>query len=413
MYKRCLIILLACAMCLPWTQNVFSLVDNESEYSIATNEIENWPTGPDILSNTGILMDADSGEILYDKGMNEARYPASITKIMTVMIALEHSSPEEEVTFTETGLVDMWEGSNISMIAGETLTMEQCVNAIMIRSANEVANQVAEYIGGSVENFAEMMNQKAKDLGCTNTQFRNASGMPNEEHYTTAHDMALIFREALKNEDFRKIITTLYYSIPETEISGFERTMTPHHRLVLPDSPHFYEGCIGGKTGMTDASKNTLVTGVERNGTTYIAVVMRAESEQVAEDSIALFNYGFDNFEKLTIYGKEITVPKGTKEEDLTVKSEKIGNGMINKYYFNGYHLADIEVPESEIAQEPEEPVLQPETPESEKQEIITPGDLDFYANILVYIMCALVAAAIILIIIYLILRKRTRQPQN
>ena len=270
---------------------------------MTTNLIPEWPQAPEIASETAILMDGDTGAILYNKGMDEIRYPASITKIMTCLLALEKAGLKEQVTFTQTVLSDPNSGgTNIGMQEGEILTMRQCLDVLMVQSANDVATQIAEYVGqGSVQNFVDMMNQKAQELGCQNTHFANASGMPDENHYTTAHDMALIFREAIKNEVFREIIKQQNVVVEPTNKNGETRIYSCHHALVAQSAPEYYEGCFGGKTGVTEVAKNTLVSGVTRDGMTLIAVTLRAEVEQIYQDQIRLFNYGFENFQKVEV----------------------------------------------------------------------------------------------------------------
>lgn len=318
-------------------QPVWAAVQNGEKYDIATNEISGWPKGPEIYSETGVLMEAETGTVLYDSGKDETRYPASITKVMTTLLALENSSLDEEVTFTQTGLERIYEGTNINMQVGEVLTMEQCLYAVMIKSANEVAAQVAEHVGGTQEKFVEMMNERAQELGCTNTNFANPSGLPDENHWTTANDMALIFREALKNEEFVKIIGTLSYTIEPTNMNPEPRTLTSHHALLVPSAPEHYDGCIGGKTGVTEAAKNTLVTAAKRDGMTLIAVVMRADPGQVCADTTALFDYGFSQFEMTPVEGGEVPVPKGATEDELDVTEVEGEGGMMRTYSFGDY----------------------------------------------------------------------------
>ena len=285
-------------------------VDNGASYPITTNAIEGWPQGPDTYSETAVLMDADTGTILYNKGMDEKRYPASITKIMTALLALENSNLDDQVTFTEECLADQTSDSgNIGMQVGEVLTMRQCLLALMIRSANDVATQIAVQIAGSVAAFADMMNQKAQELGCVNTHFVNASGMPDENHYTTAHDMALIFREAIKNQDFLDIIGTQSFTIDPTNMNSESRTYSTHHALVAQGAP-----------------KNTLVSGATRDGMTLIAVAMRADAGQVCQDHISMFDYGFNNFQKVEVPGGAVTIPKDVQVSDLT--------NTDNSYYY-------------------------------------------------------------------------------
>ena len=164
-----------------------------------TNDIDGWPQGPAIMCDSAVVMEAESGEVLYNKAMDERRYPASTTKIMTALVALEHSNLTDTVTFTAEGLKEAVPGNSYVtpvIQEGETLTMEQCLYAIMLVSGNEVSTQVAMQVGGSVEGFVEMMNEKAQEIGCKDTHFVNANGIHDENHYKTAHYLAMIAKEA-------------------------------------------------------------------------------------------------------------------------------------------------------------------------------------------------------------------------
>lgn len=293
-------------------------VDNGRICPIESNQWQAWPQAADFASGTAIVMELGTGTVLLDKGMNDIRFPASITKVMTALIAMENSSLDTPVTFTETGLADAYAGSsNINPQLGETFTMEQCLYMILIKSANDVSTQVAEVVGGSVENFVNMMNQKAADLGCTNTHFTNANGLENDNHYTTAHDMALIGREAFKNELFRTIISTPRYVVgPTNKIDGSRVFET--HVDMLPEGKHFYMGCLGGKTGYTDISQSTLITFNRRNDMDLIAVVMYAPGSDVAAtDSIQILDYAYSNFRMQD--GKVVTTLEGYPIADNAV----------------------------------------------------------------------------------------------
>ena len=221
-----------------------------------TNDIDGWPQGPAIMCDSAVVMEAESGEVLYNKAMDERRYPASTTKIMTALVALEHSNLTDTVTFTAEGLKEAVPGNSYVtpvIQEGETLTMEQCLYAIMLVSGNEVSTQVAMQVGGSVEGFVEMMNEKAQEIGCKDTHFVNANGLHDENHYTTAHDLAMIAQEAYKNEEFRKIVGSRYYTIPATNKTAEERVLANHHALLGEGDWH-YDGCLGGKTGYTDTA---------------------------------------------------------------------------------------------------------------------------------------------------------------
>lgn len=274
-------------------------VPESYEWEIQSNNIPGWPEGPKVMAKTAIVMDMDTGEVLYAKGIDEKRAPASTTKIMTAMLAIEKVPFETQITFTDE-VNNIEAGStHIGIKPGETLTMKDCAYAILLASANEVSSGVAEYIGTTVPAFVDMMNQRAKELGCTNTHFVNANGLYDENHYTTARDLAIIAKAAFQNETFREVIKTPYYIVPKTNITDEERWLNNHHKMVLQGSEH-YEGCLGGKTGYTEKAGNTLVTYAERDGRKLVCVLL-ADINIVAQytDTKALLDYGFDSFQLL------------------------------------------------------------------------------------------------------------------
>ena len=398
-YKKLTAILAAVLLLCSGIPVMAAEVNNGTTYPVSTDAIANWPQGPDTYSETAVLMDADTGAILYNKGMDEKRYPASITKIMTALLALEHSSLDEEVTFTEECLADQTSDSgNLGMKVGEVLTMRQCLMALMIRSANDVATQIAVHVAGSVSAFADMMNQRAQELGCVNTHFVNASGMPDENHYTTAHDMALIFREAIKNQDFLDIIGTQSFTIDPTNMNPESRTYSTHHALVAQGAPEYYEGCFGGKTGVTEASKNTLVSGATRDGMTLIAVAMRADAGQVCQDHISMFDYGFDNFQKVEVPGGAVTIPKDVQVSDLV-------NTDNSYYYGTDYYVGNGSEEAQEQTEEPsviaaEETTPTPEaTPESNTGQKEKTQDMTVYRYV-IYILAGLITVTLIITIV-------------
>lgn len=337
--KKLFAFLTTLSMVLMMSAHVMAAVDLNAKYEVDTNKIQGWPQAADIASDTGILMDADTGTVLFDKGGDQQRYPASITKIMTLLVAVENSSMDEQVTFTETGVRNVAaDSSNINSKVGEVMTMQDCLHALMIISANDAAAQIAEHVGGTEQNFIDMMNQRAAEIGCTNTHFANSSGLPDENHYSSAKDMALIFKEGLKNKDFRSVIGDADYTIQPTNMTSDKRVMHTHHPMFAPESDIYYPGCIGGKTGFTNLAAHTLVTAVEQNGTTYIAVVMHGvELSTCCLDSKALFDYGFGNFTKTAVDGGSVILPKGMDVNALTAKSES-SNGKIETVYYAGDH---------------------------------------------------------------------------
>lgn len=372
--KRYFIWLVGVLLLFGHVQTAEAQVNNGAVYPVVTDEKADWPKGPDVYAETAVLMEPETGLILYDKGMNEKRYPASTTKVMTTLLALENCSLDEIVTFTEACKIDQIPGSgHIAMQVGEQLTMKQCLLAVMIKSANDVATEVGAYVAGSPGAFADMMNQRAKELGCKNTHFVNASGMPDPEHYTTAYDMALIFREALKNDDFREIIGTQSFTIEPTNKNPESRTYSTHHALTAQTAPEYYEGSLGGKTGMTNESRNTLVSGAERNGVTLIAVAFRASAGEVAQDHISLFNYGFEQFEKREVPGGTIIVPVSWSTDQLEVQEEVEGDKILRTYYApdgtflgNGQEEIQVCVPIEEETPEKTEEVKESQGDEKE-----------------------------------------------
>lgn len=283
---------------------------------------EYWPESPEIDSPAAIVMEISSGAILYEKNMDEVHYPASITKIMTTLVALENSDLNEVVTFSDAA-IDNTEGSGIARDYGEQMTMEQCLYAIMLNSANECAYAVAEHVGdGDVQDFVDLMNAKAKELGCKNTHFANPHGLHDDNHYTSSYDMALIAKAAYENETFRIITGTARYSIPPTNKHVEATDLQNHHEMLYPfkSTKYKYEYCTGGKTGYTTVANSTLVTFAEKDGMKLVCVVMDTHSPSHWNDTTNLFNYCFDNFQVWNV-----------SENDTNYESgESINAGSLN-----------------------------------------------------------------------------------
>ncbi len=279
-----------------------------------------WPEGPDIDSPYAIVMEINSGTILYEKESEVPNYPASITKIMTTLIALENSDYDEVVTFSKDAIKNTpRDSSHIWRDVGEQMTMEECLYAIMLESANECAYAVAEHVGkkmgGDYNTFIQMMNDRAKELGCTATNFENPSGLPDKNHKVSAKDMALISAEAYRNETFRILTGTKKYQIPPTNKHSDITYLVNHHKLMhrYRDSNEVYEYCTGGKTGHTDAAKYTLVSYAEKDGLSLVCVVMRTTSKAEWSDSRELFDYCFQNFKAFRISENDENVLENDK----------------------------------------------------------------------------------------------------
>lgn len=269
---------------------------------IQSNAVDNWPTGPVVSAESAILMDADTGAILYAKNIHQKEYPASTTKILTTLIASERCSMDEIVDFSYDAVHDIDPGSNhIAIDPGEQLTMEECLNAILIRSANEVSFAVAEHISGADwQDFGPIMNERAKELGCVDSHFVNPNGLPDEDHYTSAYDLAMIGRAFFANEALCKMTMTHMLHILPSERQP-DDIMEVNKMELIPGGKYAYPYLVGCKTGYTDVARSTLVSCAEKDGMKLICVVMKDENPNYYEDTIALFDYGFSNFQRVNI----------------------------------------------------------------------------------------------------------------
>ncbi len=289
---------------------------------IQSDSWENWPAGPQVYAESAVVMEASTGAILYSKNIDQRMEPASITKIMTVLLALEHLDLNEEVTFSHNAVYSIeYDSSHIARDEGEILTVEECLYAILLESANECSNAVAEHVSGSVEAFADLMNQKAAELGCTNTHFVNPHGLPDPEHYTSARDMALITQEAIRHEKFRQIGGTPRYTLRATNKKDQELLMNNHHLMISGHkTPKFLDDTVFcGKNGYTTIALNTLVTCATRNGMDLIVVTMKTKStgEQgvpLYTDTANLLDYASENFHRVNIAENETNFTIGQGE---------------------------------------------------------------------------------------------------
>lgn len=268
---------------------------------IETNQIPNWPQGPVVSAQSAILIDANSGAVLYAKNVHERLFPASTTKLLTSLIVAEQCSMDEVVTFSHDAVFDApRDSSHIAIDVGEELTMEQSLNAILIASANEVAFGVAEHIAGTWQDFAPIMNQRAKELGCVDSNFVNPNGLPDDNHYTSSYDLAMIGRAFFANEFLCKISSTKRLDIPASDKQP-DHIVEESKNQLFAGRPYAYEYLVGSKTGYTSAAKNSLVSCAEKDGLKLIAVVMVEDSPTQFADTVTLFDYGFSNFESINI----------------------------------------------------------------------------------------------------------------
>lgn len=285
-----------------------------------------WPSEVSIQADGGIVMDADTGTVLYGKNMDQPYYPASITKILTALIVLEQCDLDEMVTFSHDDVYNVEAGSSSAGIdEGDVLTVQDCLYALLLASANESANALACHVAGSREAFAEMMNEKAASLGCTGSHFANPSGLNDENHYTTAYDMALITRAAIRNPEFLTIDGTRSYQLAPTKREPEGGYVANHHKMLNKNEAAYYPGAYAGKTGYTSLAGNTLVTCAKQNDMTLIAVVLNGHQSHYSDTKI-LFDFGYRNFQSLRAVDYETRYK--SLENDMTIAGMTSGGGI-------------------------------------------------------------------------------------
>lgn len=262
---------------------------------------DNDVDAPEIISGAAILVDNETNKVLYDKNANERMFPASTTKIMTAILVLENCDLDEIVTANYDALMNIPEGYVTAEIQGEEqFTVEQLLEVLLVHSANDAANVLAKYVGGSIESFISMMNTKVNELGLTNTHFTNTYGLQEDNHYTTAYDLAKIMQYCIQNDDFRRIAGSVSCSIPATNKSDI-RSYTSTNQLILTDSSNYYRYVTIGKTGFTTDAGRCLVSCAYRNDIELTCVILGGtlSDDGISSrftDSIALYEYGFNHF---------------------------------------------------------------------------------------------------------------------
>lgn len=273
---------------------------------------------PQINAQGCALIDASTGEVLYDKFADCTFQPASTTKVMTAILTLEKCKLDDEVTvqedFTKVG------GTGIGLLKGDVLTVRDLLHGLLLDSDNDCANALADHISGNVDEFAKLMNAKAKELGATNTNFKNPSGMPDPDHLTTPHDLALFLREALNNKEYMEISKTPSYTI--TLKSDPNKTFPVNNKnyMINKNSRYYYQFAICGKNGYTIAANQTYVAAAEKDGQVLVAAFLNAvDKDQNFNDMKTVFNYGFNNFSLVHLYKKDDQVSEYKINNDLTI----------------------------------------------------------------------------------------------
>ena len=261
-------------------------------------------SGIDIKSESGIIMEASTGKILFDKNMDEQKSPASMTKIMTMLLTVEaiesgKISLEDEVNISANA--SKMGGSQVYLEENSTATVEMLLKSIAIGSANDASVAVAEKIGGTESNFVNMMNKRANELGAVNTTFKNPHGLPDEEHYTTAYDMGLILKEAMKHPEFRKIAGTISYTLKKSDSLTDTLELWNHAKILRQNSDYYYEYAKGAKTGFTQVALNTLVTYAKKDNVELICVILKDHgADKSYTDTANLFKWAFNQVKAVT-----------------------------------------------------------------------------------------------------------------
>lgn len=316
-----------CKVLIVLTLTIFVLIGNIGTFGtyVLAN---NTNSGPDINAESALLIDNKTNKVLYSKDMNRRMFPASTTKILTAILVLENHSLDEKVTASYNAVMTIPSGySTASIQIDEVLTVEQLLELLLVHSANDAANVLAEYTGGSIDSFVAMMNTKINELELSDTHFTNPYGLQDDNHYTTAHDLAIIMQYCLKNDDFRKIAGQASCAIPSTNKSE-PRKYSSTNELLIAGNSNYYPNLIAGKTGYTSEAGECLVSAAYNDNLELVGVILNSNNR--FKDTRSLYNYGYTNFsiknivnEKDIITNVEVkNATKDTKNLNLLVSED-------------------------------------------------------------------------------------------
>lgn len=408
----------------------------QEEASLVVESTAAYPEAPEINGHAAVLIDIDTGAILYSKNPHEKLYPASITKIMTGLLAVENCALEDTFTFTQDILnVLPWDAAKYGYVAGEEVNIRDLLYVLMLRSANEVAIGLGMKISGTEEEFGKLMTEKAKEIGAVNTNFVNATGLHDDNHYTTAYDMALIAMEAMENATFAEVWGTPNYIVNPTNIEPDVVRIWNRHGMLVNTGTSYYSFAKGGKTGYTDEAGRTLVTYGEKDGRKLMCVVMKSGTETVYSDTRSLLEYGFGQFVNISvkenesrfgqsndsffvsrdnIFGSDlslmeltdgyVTVPKDINFDEIGYKLTYIDNSkdgimaqisyMVGENYLGETYL---KLTVSDEDEDEATPYKEESVEKIEKKEELP---------INIYMVCGAIAGLVVLIIVFKIIRK-------
>ena len=326
---------------------------------VQSNGWKNWPQGPGTYGEAAIVMDAGTGSILYEKNIDAHEYPASITKVLTALIALKYGKLSDQVTFSNDCISFMQPGdSSVGLKEGNVITLEQALYATLLASANEAAYAVAENVGKNAGQdynwFIEQMNQECQELGGKNSNFVNANGLHDDNHYTCARDMALIGREIWRYPEFLKICQEQSYTIPASETTE-EHVFAQHHKMLIDVNKNYYEYAVAGKTGYTSNALSTLITMADNGNMKLVCVVLRTHGANIYPDTRNLFEYVFQNFQRINVADEEKPAEVDsfiqTAENESQTETENEYQPLEDGYVIlpNGAAFADVKYKISDV----------------------------------------------------------------
>lgn len=348
-------------------------LDSVYALPVESNAIEGWPQGPGTYGEAAIVMEVETGTILYAKNIDAHFFPASITKVLTTLIALENGQLTDPVLFSHDCVAFLQpDEASIGMKEGNQISLEQALYATLLASANEAAYAVGENVGKNAGHdynwFVEQMNLRCQELGGANSNFVNSSGLHDPNHYTCARDMALIGREMFKHPEFFTIAQTYEYKIPQSETTE-EHVFQQHHKMMDPNDENYYEYVIGGKTGYTSDALSTLITMADNGSMQLVCVVLKTHGRNIYPDTKNLLEYGFANFSKVSAADYETSEDIQAIGEIQTVSAEggpgmetgmdaapaSEGSGGLSVILPNGVEFKDLEleiIPDSDVSSE-------------------------------------------------------------
>lgn len=371
-------------------------------------------------SKAVFLMDNESGKILYSENADKQMYPASTTKILTAILALENCKLDDVITINYDAVMSIPEGySSANLQVGEKFTVEQLLQLLLVHSANDAANTLAFHVGGSLDSFVAMMNTKLSELQLSNSHFTNTYGLHEDDHYTTAHDLAVLMQYCIKNEDFRRIAGSASCAIPATNQYG-PRKYTSTNELLIPNNRYYYPNIIAGKTGFTTPAGECLVSLAYKNGVELIAVVLGGKTVNGVsarfKDTKTLYEYGFSHFsKKMLLKSGEVATQievsnatKDTKNLDLLISDD------VSTLLSNDFSLDSLS-PEITLNEEISAPIMEGDVLGKIKYSIdgisyssdLVASHLVEESHLLTYVICIVFASIVVFVFCIVISKKK------